>query len=114
MKDLIAYLLPSLTNFPSKHTKQKKEKSTSKQQFPVFSEAYNDTYSYPFNILNDSEYEKSRRVLVAKCQSLINKYGEGKKPQAAKAIDEDDEVEDALFEAGELSDSNPVGIIKPN
>ncbi len=55
---------------------------------------------YLFNILNDTEFKKSRRVLAAKCQSLVHKYGEGKKPQAAQAIDEDDEVEDALFEAG--------------
>ncbi|KAL9968219.1 hypothetical protein ACROYT_G026568 [Oculina patagonica] len=65
---------------------------------------------YPFNLLNDTEFEKSRRVLAAKCPSLVHKYGKGKKPQAAQAIDEDDEVEDALSEAGELSDSKPVGI----
>ncbi|KAL9986275.1 hypothetical protein ACROYT_G000392 [Oculina patagonica] len=64
---------------------------------------------YPFNILKDTEFEKSRRELAVKCQSLVHKYGEGKKPQAPQVIDEDDEVEDALFEAGELSDSNPVG-----
>ncbi|XP_078375856.1 uncharacterized protein LOC144659315 [Oculina patagonica] len=60
---------------------------------------------YPFNIFNDTEFEKSRRVflLAAKCQSLVHKYGEGKKLQAAQAFDEDDEVENALFEAGELT-----------
>ena len=61
---------------------------------------------YPFNILKDNEFEKSRKVLAAKRKSLVHEHGKGNKPQAAQAIDEDEE--DALFEAGEFGDSNPV------
>ena len=55
---------------------------------------------YPFNILKDNEFEKSRKVLAAKRKSLVHEHGKGNKPQAAQAIDEDEE--DALFEAGEF------------
>ena len=50
---------------------------------------------YPFNILKDNEFEKSRKVLAAKRKSLVHEHGKGNKPQAAQAIDEDEE--DALF-----------------
>ena len=66
---------------------------------------------YPFNILKDSEFEKSRKVLAAKRKSLVHEHGKGNKPQAvqaAQAIDEDEEH--ALFEAGEFGDSNPVAL----
>ena len=63
---------------------------------------------YPFNILKDNEFEKSRKVLAAKRKSLVHEHGKGNKPQAAQAIDEDEE--DALFEAGEFGDSNPVAL----
>ncbi|CAH3041688.1 unnamed protein product, partial [Porites lobata] len=78
------------------------EKSTSQQQFPGFSA------KYPFNILKDNEFEKSRKVLAAKKKSLVHEHGKGNKPQAAQAIDEDEE--DALFEAREFGDSNPVAL----
>ena len=45
---------------------------------------------------------------AAKRKSLVYEHGKGNKPQAAQAIDED-EV-DALFEAGEFGDSNPVAL----
>ena len=35
---------------------------------------------YPFNILKDNEFEKSRRVLAAKHKSLVHKHGKGNKP----------------------------------
>ena len=54
---------------------------------------------YPFNVLKD-------KVLEAKRKSLVHEHGKGNKPQAAQAIDEDEE--DALFDAGEFGDSNPV------
>ena len=60
---------------------------------------------YPFNILKDNEFEKSRRVLAAKHKSLVHEHDRRNKLQAAQA---DDENEDALFEAGEFGDSNPV------
>ena len=63
---------------------------------------------YPFNILKENEFEKSRKVLAAKQKSLVHEHGKGNKPQAAQAIDED--KEDALFKAGEFSDSNPVAL----
>ena len=50
---------------------------------------------YPFNILKDNEFEKSRKVLAAKRKSLVHDHGKGNKLQAAQAIDED--KEDALF-----------------
>ena len=63
---------------------------------------------YPFNILKDNEFQKSRKVLAAKRKSLVHEHGKGNKPQAAQAIDEDEE--DAFFEAGEFGDSNPVAL----
>ena len=50
---------------------------------------------YPFNILKDNEFEKSRKVLAAKRKSLVHDHGKGNKLQAAQAIDEDEE--DVLF-----------------
>ena len=48
------------------------------------------------------------RLLAAKRKSLVHEHGKGNKPQAAQAIDEDEE--DALFKAGEFGDSNPVAL----
>ena len=45
---------------------------------------------YPFNILKDNEFEKSRKVLAAKRKSLVHEHGKGNKLQAAQAIDEDE------------------------
>ena len=59
---------------------------------------------YPFNILKDNEFEKSRKVLAAKHKSLVHEHGKGNNPQAARAIDENEE--DALFEAEEFGDSS--------
>ena len=61
---------------------------------------------YPFNRLNDNEFEKSRKVLAAKHKLLVHEHDKRNKLQAAQAIDEN--KEDALFEAGEFGDSNPV------
>ena len=50
---------------------------------------------YPFNILKDNEFEKSRRVLAAKHKSLVHEHDRRNKLQAAQAIDENEE--DALL-----------------
>ena len=42
---------------------------------------------YPFNILKDNEFEKSRRVLAAKHKSLVHEHDRRNKLQAAQAID---------------------------
>ena len=64
---------------------------------------------YPFNILKDNEFEKSRKVLAAKRKSLVYEHGKGNKPQVAQAIDENED-EDVLLEAREFGDSNPVAL----
>ena len=85
--------------------------NTSQQHFPVFSAIYSDTgKKYPFNILKDNEFEKSRRVLAAKHKSLVHEHDRRNKLQAAQAVDENEE--DALFEAGEFGDSNPVALLR--
>ena len=61
---------------------------------------------YPFNILKDNEFEKSRKVPAARRKSLVHEHDKGNKPQAAQAIDEDEE--NTLFEAVEFGDSNTV------
>ena len=65
---------------------------------------------YPFNILKDNEFEKSRKVLAAKRKSLGHEHGKGNKPQPAQAIDENEDEEDVLLEAREFGDSNPVAL----
>ena len=59
---------------------------------------------YPFNILKDNEFEKSRRVLAAKNKSLVHEHDRRNELQAAQAIDENEE------EAEEFGDSNPVAL----
>ena len=56
------------------------------------------------------EFEKSRKVLAARRKSLVHEHAKGNKPQAAQAIDEDEDEEDVLFEAREFGDSNPVAL----
>ena len=56
---------------------------------------------YPFNILKDNEFEKSRRVLAAKHKSLVYEHDRRNKLQAAQAVHENEE--DVLFEAGDYS-----------
>ena len=46
---------------------------------------------YPFNILKDNEFEKSRRVLAAKHKSLVHEHDRRNKLQATQAIDENEE-----------------------
>jgi len=60
------------------------------------------------NILKEKDFEKSRKVLVAKRKSLVHEHGKGNKPHAATALE--DEEEDALFTTGEFGDSNPVSL----
>ena len=50
------------------------------------------------NILKDKDFERSRKVPAARRKSLIHEHGKGNKPQAAAALE--DEEEDALFEIG--------------
>ena len=52
---------------------------------------------------------KNPELSLQRCEShLRSRERWGNKPQAAQAIDEDEE--DALFEAGEFGDSNPVAL----
>lgn len=46
------------------------------------------------NILKDKDFEKSRKVLAEKRKSLIYEHSKGNKPQAARALE--DEEEDTL------------------
>ena len=58
--------------------------------------------------MKDKDFEKSRKVLSAKCKSLVHEHGKGNKPHAATALKDDEE--DALFETGEFGDHNPVSL----
>ena len=60
------------------------------------------------NILKDKDFAKSRKVLSAKRKSLVHEHGKGNKPQAATALEDDEE--DALFKKGEFGDHNPVSL----
>lgn len=58
-----------------------------------------------YNILRDSEFEKSRQVLAAKRKNLVNKAGKGNKPNATRALTQ--EEEDKLFETGQFGCTSP-------
>ena len=58
-----------------------------------------------YNVLRDSEFEKSRQVLAAKRKNLVNKAGKGNKPNATRAITQ--EEEDKLFECGQFGSFSP-------
>ena len=59
-----------------------------------------------------TQFGKLRSVLDSKRKSLVHEHGKGNKPQAAQAIDENEE--DALFEFEiwklEFGDSNPSAL----
>ena len=93
-------------NAPKKNGEQYEPATASSFQRSI--QQYLSEKKYPFNILKDNEFEKSRKVLEAKRKSLVHEHSKGNKPQAAQAIDEDEE--DALFEAGEFGDFNPVAL----
>ena len=59
------------------------------------------------NILKDLEFEKSRQVLAAKRKNLV-KQGKGCKPQATRALT--DEEENTLFLTGQFGDSTPTAL----
>ena len=82
--------------------------NTSQQHFPVFSAIYSDTYLRRNIHSTHSRIMSLRRVLAAKHKSLVHEHDRRNKLQAAQAIDENEE--DALFEAGEFGDSNPVAL----
>ena len=46
--------------------------------------------------------------VAAKRKSLVHEHGKGNKPQAAQAIDEDEE--DAFFREGEFGEANRVAL----
>ena len=71
-------------------------------------QGYLSEKNHPFNIPEENEFEKSRRVLAAKHKSLVHEHGKGNNPQVAQTIDENEK--DALFEAGKFGDSNPVAL----
>ena len=114
MRKLKAYLRPSLTTFCRNFFLNARKKNGEEYEPATVSsfqrsiQRYLSEKKYPFNILKDNEFEKSRKVLAAKRKSLVHEHGKGNKPQAAQAIDEDEE--DTLFEAGEFGDSNPVAL----
>ena len=114
MRKLKAYLRPSLTTFCRNFFLNARKKNGEEYEPATVSsfqrsiQRYLSEKKYPFNILKDNEFEKSRKVLAAKRKSLVHEHGKGNKPQAAQAIDEDEE--DALFEAGEFGDSNPIAL----
>ena len=113
VKQLKAYLRPSLTTFCQCFFTNVRRKN-GEYELATFSsfqrniQRYLSEKKYPFNRLKDNEFEKSRRVLAAKHKSLVHEHDRRNKLQAAQAIDEDEE--DALFEAGEFGDSNPVAL----
>ena len=114
MRKLKAYVGPSLTTFCRiffwRHA-GKTEKNTSQQQFSVFSTVYSDTWvrrnihSTCSRTMGSKNTEKS---LKRRESHLCSRARRGSKPQAAQAIDEDEE--DALFEAGEFGESNPAAL----
>ena len=59
------------------------------------------------NILKDVEFEKSRQVLAAKRKNLV-KQGKGCKPQATRALTDDEE--NTLFVTGQFGDSSPSAL----
>ena len=59
------------------------------------------------NILKDVEFEKSRQVLAAKRKNLV-KQGKGCKPQATRALTDDEE--NTLFVTGRFCDSSPSAL----
>ena len=65
---------------------------------------YLDEKKYSGNILEDKEFEQSRKVLVARRKALV-KNGKGNKPQATRALT--DSEEDLLFNSGALEDTSP-------
>ena len=58
-----------------------------------------------YNILVDREFEKSRQVLAAKRKKLVHEAGKGNKPNATRALTEE-EVE-KLFESGQFGCFSP-------
>ena len=58
-----------------------------------------------YNILIDREFEKSRQVLAAKRKNLVNEAGKGNKPNATRALTEDEVGK--LFESGQFGCSSP-------
>ena len=81
---------------------------TTVSRFQRSIQRYLSKKKYPFNILKDNEFEKSRKVPAARRKSLVHEHDKGNKPQAAQAIDEDEE--NTLFEAVEFGDSNTVAL----
>ena len=113
VKQLKTYLRPSLTTFCQFFFRNVRRKN-GEHEPATFSSFQRNIQRYlsekknPFNILKDNEFEKSRRVLAAKHKSLVHEHDRRNKLQAAQAVDENEE--DALFEAGEFGDSNPVAL----
>ena len=116
VKQLKAYLRPSLTTFcqffffffMNVRRKNGEYEPATFSSFQRNIQRYLSEKKYPFNILKDNEFEKSRIVLAAKHKSLVHEHDRRNKLQAAQAVDENEE--DALFEAGEFGDSNPVAL----
>ena len=62
----------------------------------------------PFNILEQKEFQMSRKVLAAKRKSLVQKAGKGNRPNATRSLT--DEEEDKLFKSGQFGVSTPEAL----
>ena len=87
MRKLKAYVRRSLTTlveFCFERMAQEKWKRVRASNSFQFSAQYT---AIVFNILENNEFEKSRKFLAAKRKSVVQEHGKGNKPQAAQAID---------------------------
>ena len=110
MKALKAYLHPTLTTFFMNIRKKNSEEyePDTISGFQRSIQRYLSDKRSPVNILKDKDFETSRKVLAAKRKSLIHDHEKGNKPQAAQALE--DNEEDVLFETREFGDTNPVSL----
>ena len=62
----------------------------------------------PFDILEQKEFQMSRKVLAAKQKSLVQKAGKGNRPNATRSLT--DEEEDKLFKSDQFGVSTPEAL----
>ena len=86
--------------------------STSLTRYRVFSEASRGSFlsdgKSTFNILEQKDFQMSRKVLAAKRKSLVQKAGKGNRPNATSSLT--DEEEDKLFKSGQFGVSSPEAL----
>ena len=83
------------------------DESSSLSSFQRSLQRYLTENNIQTNILKDIEFEKSRQVLAAKRKNLV-KQGKGCKPQATRALTDDEE--NTLFITGQFGDSSPSAL----